>query len=163
MADNYESVIERRSKSASINSRKPRSALPNLPLDTDPVYAQPFETPAPTEKLSSATVNRKEDLYNSHIYAEPVDSRKSLQSKIPPNICAPRTVTDSRESVVKTNFGSQQPLCVSTDAPNCARKCAIYDSSDNSRQSSNSVRTNEVYHSTELGALSKNIEYLELL
>lgn len=55
---------------------KPRSALPHLPLDADPVYAQPFENSERIKKLSRGAHSNNEDIYTTHIYAEPVDSRR---------------------------------------------------------------------------------------
>lgn len=70
----YEDVIELRQNSFATNPRKPSIALPHLPIDTDPVYAQPFET---DEVAKAASVNLT-DIYTAHIYSEPVDSNKPL-------------------------------------------------------------------------------------
>lgn len=70
----YEDVIELRHNSFTANPRKPSIALPHLPIDADPVYAQPFEI---SEIGKAATVNVT-DIYTAHIYSEPVDSHKPL-------------------------------------------------------------------------------------
>ncbi|XP_054708374.1 sushi, von Willebrand factor type A, EGF and pentraxin domain-containing protein 1-like [Uloborus diversus] len=67
----YDDVMELRPHSI---ATKPRSALPHLPVDADPVYAQPFETSS-EQTTKQIMVTNKDDLYNAHIYAEPVDSR----------------------------------------------------------------------------------------
>ncbi|XP_035206028.1 uncharacterized protein LOC118181056 [Stegodyphus dumicola] len=77
--DTYTEVIELRHKDHKTAPRKPRSALPHLPLDADPVYAQPFETTTaqhPMKKISTYSMGNKDDIYTAHIYAEPVDSRR---------------------------------------------------------------------------------------
>ncbi|GIY70178.1 CUB and sushi domain-containing protein 3 [Caerostris darwini] len=75
-ANTYEDIIELRHNPSNIKPKKPNSALPLLPipsLDTDPVYAQPFETSAGFSKLPPSTAG---DIYTAHIYAEPVDSHR---------------------------------------------------------------------------------------
>lgn len=60
--------------------RKPSAGLPLLPLDTDPVYAQPFETGSTASladhKLRKGGFGSKDDPYSGHVYAEPIDSRR---------------------------------------------------------------------------------------
>ncbi|GIY63312.1 CUB and sushi domain-containing protein 3 [Caerostris extrusa] len=76
-ANTYEDIIELRHNPSNIKPKKPNSALPLLPipsLDTDPVYAQPFETSAGFSKLPPTSTAG--DIYTAHIYAEPVDSHR---------------------------------------------------------------------------------------
>ncbi|GFY28709.1 sushi, von Willebrand factor type A, EGF and pentraxin domain-containing protein 1 [Trichonephila clavipes] len=78
-ANTYEDLIELRHNPTNTKPRKPSSALPHLPIppmDTDPVYAQPFETSTVFPKLSTASAGG--DIYTAHIYAEPIDSQIPL-------------------------------------------------------------------------------------
>lgn len=163
-AENY-NTVELRCKSVCTFPRKPRSALPNLPVDADPVYAQPFEN-ATTKKTSVTASNKKDDLYNTHIYAEPINSRRNTPNHIVVNTDNLGMETDKRLSDRRTDLENKLPCSVQTDQQNCDKKCAIYDSSGNASLSSMKV-TNEVYQSQndniELGTLKKNLEYLELL
>ncbi|GFU58045.1 uncharacterized protein NPIL_295441 [Nephila pilipes] len=77
-ANTYEDLIELRQNPTNTKPRKPCSALPHLPIlpmDTDPVYAQPFETVAFPKLTSTSTGG---DIYTAHIYAEPIDSHIPL-------------------------------------------------------------------------------------
>lgn len=164
-AENY-NTVELRCKSVCTFPRKPRSALPNLPVDADPVYAQPFETATTTEKPSVTAANKKDDLYNTHIYAEPINSRRNTPNHIIVNTDNLGMETNKRLSDRRTDLENKLPSSVQTDQQNCDKKCAIYDSSGNASLSSMKV-SKEVFQSQndniELGTLKKNLEYLELL
>lgn len=164
-AENY-NTVELRCKSVCTFPRKPRSALPNLPVDADPVYAQPFEIATIPKKTSVTSANKKDDLYNTHIYAEPINSRRNTPNHIVVNTDNMGTETDKRLSDRRIDLENKLPSSVQTDQQNCDKKCAIYDSSGNASLSSINV-SNEVYQSQndniELGTLKKNLEYLELL
>ncbi|KAF8784569.1 hypothetical protein HNY73_010231 [Argiope bruennichi] len=105
-ANTYEDVIELRNNPSSTKPRKPSSALPHLPIlpvDTDPVYAQPFETSAAYPK--TIPVSTSSDIYTAHIYAEPVDSHR------PPS--GPSTFTSAAETWLRSGakkFGRKMSL-----------------------------------------------------
>ncbi|GBM55982.1 hypothetical protein AVEN_45131-1 [Araneus ventricosus] len=105
-ANTYEDVIELRNNPSSTKPRKPSSALPHLPtfpVDTDPVYAQPFETSTAYPK--TIPVSTSTDIYTAHIYAEPVDSHR------PPS--GPGTFTSAAETWLRSGakkFGRKMSL-----------------------------------------------------
>lgn len=158
-------TVEHRPKSVCTNPRKPCSALPNLPIDADPVYAQPFETAV--KKPSITTINKKDDLYNTHIYAEPVDSRRHTPTHILINLDHSRTGTSSRSSVMRKSFANDPLESVTTDQQNCDKKCAIYDTSANPNMSvvhlANDDKLKRLSDKNKFGTLTQNLEYLELL
>lgn len=164
-AAEYYNAVQRRNTTACTNPRKPRSALPNLPVDADPVYAQPFETAV--KKISTGSANRKDDLYNAHIYAEPVDSRKQTPTHILINIENSRMGTERRLSTMKASIRNEPPRSFTTDQQNCNRKCAIYDSSGSSSLNSGQLVQDENFQNynekIEFSTLAKNLDYLELL